>query len=201
MKLFLLHLSAALVATANSLNCVCTESPACSTGTCSIPESEAICITVAQENNMKGIAAAGISRGCQQDSQLCNEAVSVTVAGGLFTRTVSKCCMTENCNNTPLELPPKNLTKNGVNCPTSFVLGSNHLEEPGTLSCTGDENNCITAAGELTAGDAAALPFIASGCASATACNLPVQTYLVTGAMDFLLKKIKCSPSPATNSG
>nr|XP_028597601.1 phospholipase A2 inhibitor and Ly6/PLAUR domain-containing protein-like [Podarcis muralis] len=109
--------------------------------------------------------------------------------------------MTENCNNTPLELPPKNLTKNGVNCPTSFALGSNHLEEPGTLSCTGDENNCISAAGELTAGDAAALPFIASGCASATACNLPVQTYLVTGAMDFLLKKIKCSPSPATNSG
>ncbi|XP_034973491.1 phospholipase A2 inhibitor and Ly6/PLAUR domain-containing protein-like isoform X1 [Zootoca vivipara] len=201
MKLFLLHLSAALVATANSLNCVCTGSPECSTGTCSIPESEAICVTVAQQNNMEGILATGISRGCQQDSQLCNEAVSVTVSGGLFTRTISRCCTTENCNKTPLELPPRNLTKNGVNCPASFALGSNRLEETGTLSCTGDEKSCISAAGELTAGDAAPLPFIASGCASATACSLPVKTYLTTGAMDFLLKQIKCSPAPATNSG
>ncbi|XP_060131622.1 phospholipase A2 inhibitor and Ly6/PLAUR domain-containing protein-like isoform X2 [Zootoca vivipara] len=151
MKLFLLHLSAALVATANSLNCVCTGSPECSTGTCSIPESEAICVTVAQQNNMEGILATGISRGCQQDSQLCNEAVSVTVSGGLFTRTISRCCTTENCNKTPLELPPRNLTKNGVNCPASFALGSNRLEETGTLSCTGDEKSCISAAGELTA--------------------------------------------------
>ncbi|XP_033014650.1 phospholipase A2 inhibitor and Ly6/PLAUR domain-containing protein-like [Lacerta agilis] len=200
MKLFLLYLSAALVATANSLNCVSTESPPDGTDTCSIPDSGAICITVGQENNLGGIATTGIFRGCQQDSQLCDEAISVTVAGGLFTRTISKCCTTENCNNTPLELPPKNLTKNGVNCPTSFVLGSNRLEEPGTLSCTGDEKSCITAAGELTAGDST-LPFIASGCASATACSLPVKTYLFTGAMDFLLKQIKCSPAPATNSG
>lgn len=64
------------------------------------------------------------------------------VSHGLFQLRV-EVCQTNNCNKTPLQLPPMSKTLNGVKCPNCNVTGDLTCEADGVVECVGEMTNCI----------------------------------------------------------
>nr|AKH14019.1 sodefrin precursor-like factor [Ichthyosaura alpestris] len=52
-------------------------------------------------------------------------------------------CQKSGCSKTPLQLPPKNKTLNGVKCPTCNVTGALTCEADGVVQCVGEMTHCI----------------------------------------------------------
>ncbi|KAH0631447.1 hypothetical protein JD844_005776 [Phrynosoma platyrhinos] len=126
--------------------------------------------------------------------------ISITTNAGLHLESISSCCQDNLCNHRELNLPPVNLTANGLECPVCFVFGSDHCEGMEFLSCTGVASHCITVSGTLQAGGLPSL-FIARGCSTETACSLPLGRGLYSTGIIYNLNRLECNPASKARNG
>ncbi|KAJ7304107.1 hypothetical protein JRQ81_011631 [Phrynocephalus forsythii] len=112
---------------------------------------EDTCLTVIGMNSLSGESTETL-KACITAASCYAGFISVTTNAGLHMESVSSCCQYDLCNRWDLNLPPKNGTSNGLECPVCFIFGSGHCEETESLKCVGLANHCITVSGTLNAG-------------------------------------------------
>ncbi|XP_013920903.1 PREDICTED: phospholipase A2 inhibitor and Ly6/PLAUR domain-containing protein [Thamnophis sirtalis] len=162
-------------------------------------ESEDTCLTFVGINYMGSEKITETVKGCSVRSACLPGPISVTINSQIYFWSNSSCCQGDQCNNQKLDMPAENTTLNGLSCPTCFILASDECDEMESLNCVGEDNHCITTSGTLTA-EGIPVAFASSGCSSASACALPLDTNIYSAGITFHLKKIVCSPAVRANS-
>ncbi|XP_075135341.1 phospholipase A2 inhibitor and Ly6/PLAUR domain-containing protein-like [Leptodactylus fuscus] len=81
----------------------------------------------------------------------------------------SEFCMSENCNEDIPQIPPRNMTKNGLKCPFCVNPALGGCTPKNQTLCTGLEDWCINFSGYLSLGGPDA-PISYQGCATQSAC-------------------------------
>ncbi|XP_062996731.1 phospholipase A2 inhibitor and Ly6/PLAUR domain-containing protein-like [Elgaria multicarinata webbii] len=189
-------LLAALLARVSCLTCETCISPGegCSGLSHPCGANENTCLTIVGMNSLGGGDTVETLKTCIAAADCYAGSISITTNGGIHLQSVSSCCQDDNCNRWELNLPPMNLTSNGLQCPVCFAFGSDHCEGTETLSCTGVDNHCITVSGMLNAGGLPSL-FTARGCSTETACSLPLGMGLYSAGVLFKLNQVVCNPA------
>ncbi|XP_053253973.1 uncharacterized protein LOC128418381 [Podarcis raffonei] len=187
MKLFLLYLFAALIASAKSLSCECTN---CTSGTTCTADKEGACIAVT--GNIKtgedSSATPGIFSSCwsSQTPLACKEEEMFITAGKQFSwNTKTICCHEDNCNAVNPEVLKEDTTPSELMCPTCFVFGSESCNAT-TMKCAKSQDHCLTITGVITTGTTIE-PFFGEGCATPTASNLVSGTKLTFGEVTYMI--------------
>ncbi|XP_071968981.1 phospholipase A2 inhibitor NAI-like [Engystomops pustulosus] len=81
----------------------------------------------------------------------------------------AQCCKADNCNTDVPQIPPRNLTKNGLKCPYCVHPALGGCTPQHHIQCTGLEKWCIKFSGHLSLGDSPS-PISYEGCATLSAC-------------------------------
>ncbi|KAL8219608.1 UNVERIFIED_CONTAM: hypothetical protein K2H54_028614 [Gekko kuhli] len=123
--------------------------------------------------------------------------MTVTMGNGWYWTSSTECCTTDKCNAGHISAPAVSLTPNGGECPACFAVGSD-CKEGETQKCTGSQNRCVTASGNVVG---ALAKFIAKGCGTATTCSVPVGKALRSTGMTLNFTSITCDPFPSGESG
>ncbi|XP_068099429.1 phospholipase A2 inhibitor gamma subunit B-like [Hyperolius riggenbachi] len=100
--------------------------------------------------------------------KVCNLTYSVTVEDVQIS-VAARCCKTDNCNVDTPQVAPRNMTTNGLECPSCFEKGLNGCIAQKKSLCTGMETKCIKFSGYLgIEGDPVAASY--QGCATPSSC-------------------------------
>ncbi|XP_063168240.1 phospholipase A2 inhibitor and Ly6/PLAUR domain-containing protein-like [Candoia aspera] len=158
------------------------------------------CLTFVGINSLGAEKMTETVKTCTAGRACQPEPVSVTINSDIHFWSTSSCCRDDLCNSKKLNVPPVNTTPNGLTCPACFNLGFDQCEVIESLSCTGEDNHCITSSGTLSTGGITPMIFAARGCSSASACSLPLKTSIYTAGITFHLNKIGCNPARRASS-
>ncbi|XP_040183333.1 phospholipase A2 inhibitor and Ly6/PLAUR domain-containing protein-like isoform X2 [Rana temporaria] len=88
----------------------------------------------------------------------------------------SKCCNeTDGCNTGPIQMPPRNTTLNGRECPVCFEEGSDKCKSIGMKKCGCNQLQCLTYSGRAARPDEPPKDYAIQGCVTPGACELRLQ--------------------------
>ncbi|XP_034976848.1 phospholipase A2 inhibitor and Ly6/PLAUR domain-containing protein-like [Zootoca vivipara] len=182
MKLFLLYLFAALIAAANSLECVCTPgTKECQNNACTVDGGS--CISAEWNFTISKARLISEFRGCEGNKarfDACKAGDLVFTAGTNFTWN-SVCCKTKNCNNVR---PAVNTTVTRKVCPTCFVFSDKPCHGK-KENCTGSQDYCLTISGDFQDYTHPSTAFFGQGCATHAAKILVKGTKMTFGEVDI----------------
>ncbi|CAM4625264.1 unnamed protein product [Lepidochelys kempii] len=170
-------------------------------GTCTVDTAKGGCFTVAEDIKLVGeTKSTNLSKGCVRDfSAFIKGPVTVTLGNGKYIRVNIAQCNTDKCNSAVLAVPEENTTKNGLQCPTCFALNTNPCDSQDT-PCTGDENYCISFAGNLVKGSPPVIStFVAKGCATESVKGIKYGEIMSSAVYGFMFTE--ATSKPATPSG
>ncbi|KAJ1132775.1 hypothetical protein NDU88_011078 [Pleurodeles waltl] len=139
-----LWLLALLAGRGSCLVCeVCTSfTPHSCSGTLEVCSSmETSCIATLTESALGSEGTAVFQKACGNAWE-CGHPASMA-AGTYRVRAISKCCNTDYCNNGSLDWQPMNDTANGKVCPSCLAENSHDCQETNTISCSGEETQCV----------------------------------------------------------
>ncbi|XP_029433089.1 phospholipase A2 inhibitor and Ly6/PLAUR domain-containing protein-like [Rhinatrema bivittatum] len=148
MRVFLtgICILSALVATGNSLTCekcINLHGANCTGAlvTCDAPES--VCTATLRETSKGNQKTVVFEKACGR-SKDCEQKNSILTAENFRVSLNTRCCASDHCNQGSLKGIPVNNTLNGQTCPSCFsLLNSNPCNEKATISCSGEETECI----------------------------------------------------------
>nr|QDH44591.1 sodefrin precursor-like factor E [Boana cinerascens] len=114
-----------------------------------------------------------VIKGCKSVSGSCNKFVNANT-NEFWLLLYSECCYDDNCNTGEIYMPKQNTTENGLNCPSSLVIGSDQCGTGNeTVPCKGDQTVCFMFAADGTGPDKA--NYCMKGCISEGVCELPTD--------------------------
>ncbi|CAM4698341.1 unnamed protein product [Caretta caretta] len=169
-------------------------------GICTVDTAKGGCFTVAEDIKLVGeTKSTNLSKGCVRDfSAFIKGPVTVTLGNGKYVRVNITQCNTDKCNSAVLAVPKENTTKNGLQCPTCFALNTNPCDSQDT-PCTGDENYCISFAGNLVKGSPLEIStFVAKGCATESVKGIKSGDSLVSAVYGFAFTEATSKPAEKT---
>ncbi|XP_055267985.1 phospholipase A2 inhibitor and Ly6/PLAUR domain-containing protein-like isoform X2 [Moschus berezovskii] len=187
-----------LLGLGDPLNCeVCIRNGAICTGeTKTCPSDKDSCIVIVTEINNKGSVGVTSYKGCSKSSECDPAFLSITVAPENYMGSNTRCCQTSGCNHSPLPASSpafrRNLTENGLRCPSCFTLFKETCTPTEEALCVGEETRCVTMTGLVQPG----VKFAAQGCGTVTACHTKPGTLVPSGSRLLTIKKAGCLPSP-----
>ncbi|XP_048358018.1 phospholipase A2 inhibitor and Ly6/PLAUR domain-containing protein-like [Sphaerodactylus townsendi] len=131
---------------------------------------------------------------------ICKEGnFSSTTAQDKHFQSVMKCCKTHLCNKDPIELPPPNMTSNGLRCPACLSMGTSHCQAKTMAKCVGKETRCFNGSGFAKI-SLAGFPLFTfqqkiafQGCVTPTSCKFEAPVTLSTSITTISIDKFKCS--------
>nr|AAZ06326.1 sodefrin precursor-like factor [Desmognathus monticola] len=138
----------AFTATGNSLDCVhcySNDGTDCSGEAITCTDDMTHCRTITSEIMQDGDASHQVFKFCGREKEpttIYREESSTT-----FFQVESHYCETDNCNQGPGQITPRDNTPNGVKCKQCFVEHSADCDTEETTECTGDMNKCLFTAG------------------------------------------------------
>ncbi|XP_069496938.1 phospholipase A2 inhibitor and Ly6/PLAUR domain-containing protein-like [Ambystoma mexicanum] len=109
-------------------------------------------------------------KGCK-DNTFKSYYLSKTATPTAFERAMQVRCRYEGCNSGNIEFKPKDLTKNGVQCPACYNITSLECAKKELLDCTGDETNCIHYEGLVSFDGVNPFPLVLYGCVNWVKCT------------------------------
>ncbi|XP_075462541.1 phospholipase A2 inhibitor and Ly6/PLAUR domain-containing protein-like [Ascaphus truei] len=131
-------------------------------------------VTVITSDNL---SSSSIVKSCASYPQLCGVFYSITM-GPIHLASKTECCATDGCNSGTPQLPPRDLTPNGVQCPFCIAEASS-CTSTGNIDCTGSETRCITYSGGIYNGTQFEQKAF-KGCTTENVCNVPAPPYPAT---------------------
>ncbi|KAF4011086.1 hypothetical protein G4228_002020 [Cervus hanglu yarkandensis] len=149
------------------------------------------CIVVVTESNRKGSVDVTSYKGCAKSSECDPEFLSITVAPENYMGSDTRCCQTDGCNHKPLPAFRRNLTENGLRCPSCFSISTETCTPTQEVPCIGEETRCVTLTGLAQPG----IRFAARGCGTEAACHTKPGTLVPSGSRFLTIKKTSCRPS------
>ncbi|KAM9114714.1 phospholipase A2 inhibitor and Ly6/PLAUR domain-containing protein-like [Pangshura tecta] len=191
---FILCLLPALLATTRAqdatLTCqVCaglTETCDTTVGTCQDNKATGGCLSVAEDITLDGTRTPFFYKQCLSTYKSdIKVPISFTVGNGQYFRiNITQCNDTDNCNSAVLEVPKRNITQNGLQCPTCFALNFTVCNSQVT-PCTGDETYCMDFTGYLVK-DSGISAFVGKGCATASTKDIKPETTLISAVYRYV---------------
>ncbi|XP_067318429.1 phospholipase A2 inhibitor and Ly6/PLAUR domain-containing protein-like [Anolis sagrei] len=148
--------------------------------------------------DMRSSPTTYIEKGCMPSSDCKDGSVSVTVGKGIYMRTNTRCCTTDNCNTVP-EVPKEDTAVSKVECPSCFGLYPASCE-PTMMTCAQSENQCINITGANIVASRVQIPFSARGCASPSAANIQPLLGLISGNTVYMAHTISLK-TPSNSAG
>ncbi|XP_070621083.1 phospholipase A2 inhibitor NAI-like [Erythrolamprus reginae] len=142
-----------------------------------------------------------ITKGCSKAEDCFDGLASTTTVHGRFEIARRNCCQTDVCNEGPLLLEDyETLKPNGLQCPGCFALGDDYCEANQTVSCIGEEDQCLTLSGVTLAFNFME-KYTYQGCTTKGSCSHPAGPSLETsGIIVYSVTKLECrnatSPEP-----
>ncbi|XP_027371402.1 phospholipase A2 inhibitor and Ly6/PLAUR domain-containing protein-like [Bos indicus x Bos taurus] len=103
------------------------------------------------------------------------------------------CCQSDGCNHNPLPAVRRNLTENGLRCPSCSTFLKETCIPTEETFCLGEETCCVTMTGLM---HPAGVKFASQGCAMENTCHIKPGTLVPSGSHLLTIKKISCLPSP-----
>nr|XP_060640800.1 phospholipase A2 inhibitor and Ly6/PLAUR domain-containing protein-like [Anolis sagrei ordinatus] len=188
------YLFVALIGTGNCITCECTN---CDTATTCETKTTESCYGLAVAHSLGSSPTTYKEQGCMPSSDCKDGSVSVTVGKGIYMRTNTRCCITNNCNTVP-EVPKEDITVSKVECPSCFGLYPASCE-PTMMTCAQSENQCINITGANIA-SIVQIPFSARGCASPSATNIQPHLGLTSGNTVYMAHTISLK-TPSNSAG
>lgn len=153
---------------------------------------EDTCVVIMTETNNKGSVDVTSYKGCSKSSKCDPAFLSITVAPENYMGSDTRCCQSNGCNKDPLPAFRRNLTKNGVQCPSCSTFLKETCTPTDETLCFGEETRCVTVTGLMHPG----IRFAFRGCATENACHIKPGTLVPSGSHLLTVKKISCLPSP-----
>ncbi|KAM9725326.1 phospholipase A2 inhibitor and Ly6/PLAUR domain-containing protein-like [Dama dama] len=176
------------------LSCeVCIRNGAICTGvmkTCA--QDEDSCISIMTETNNKGSVDVTSYKGCSKSSECDPAFLSITVALENYMGSDTRCCQNDGCNHKPLPAFRRNLTENGLRCPSCFSVSTETCTPTQEVPCIGEETRCVALTGLTQPG----IRFAAQGCGTEAACHSKPGTLVPSGSRLLTIEKTSCRPSP-----
>ncbi|XP_078511681.1 phospholipase A2 inhibitor and Ly6/PLAUR domain-containing protein-like [Lissotriton helveticus] len=123
------------------------------------------CIATLTESALGSDGTAVFQKSCGNAWE-CSHPASMA-AGTYRVRAISKCCDTDYCNNGTIDWQPMNDTANGKVCPSCLAENSQDCQNTNTISCTGEETQCVKFTATKHRGSQ--ITFI--GCATQSMCD------------------------------
>ncbi|XDA83494.1 hypothetical protein R6Z07F_013385 [Ovis aries] len=154
---------------------------------------EDTCVVIMTETNNKGSVDVTSYKGCSKSSKCDPAFLSFTVAPENYMGSDTHCCQSNGCNKDPLPAFRRNLTKNGLRCPSCSTFLKETCTPTDETLCFGEETRCVTVTGLM---HPAGVKFAFWGCATENACHIKPGTLVPSGSHLLTIKKISCLPSP-----
>nr|XP_033818540.1 phospholipase A2 inhibitor and Ly6/PLAUR domain-containing protein-like isoform X2 [Geotrypetes seraphini] len=156
----------------NGANCVSTENETCKS-------TVTTCETVMLEFKIKENVTTALVRSCTRFPFDCKVPYR-SFSGETFSFMFQvKCCDSDNCNTDVLSFPPRNSTKNGVQCPVCPVaVDATQCHSNGrNMECTGEETQCLFFAGKMLHPAGKFLQLAFRGCVHSDTCKEKIPPY------------------------
>ncbi|XP_004920053.3 phospholipase A2 inhibitor subunit gamma B-like [Xenopus tropicalis] len=112
----------------------------------------------------------GVLRSCAQESY-CDKSGTFSVEESKGKETVT-CCDTDNCTPpAPMWSDTRDTRPNGLNCPSCYSF-SDGCSDPDQVSCSGNENYCLSQSIQLSGRGPGFSSFTLYGCATENLCQV-----------------------------
>ncbi|XP_075047629.1 uncharacterized protein LOC142107885 [Mixophyes fleayi] len=150
------------------------------------------CMTnVTMEINGTENATYTVKKTCALNLETCNVTYSLS-SGNFKTNHMSSCCDTDYCNNNTAQVPPRNDTENGVECPSCDQIYVDSCVVNGTVRCTGSETKCLKFTGQYVMLETCQ-PNAFQGCVTENVCEHPDDIPLYPKAQICGKNTLQCS--------
>ncbi|XP_073457859.1 uncharacterized protein [Aquarana catesbeiana] len=158
--------------TATGTSCVhcSSESPTCTSSLSVIPANSK-CASAYQISTKNGVKSYVVVRSWAPVSK-CNIAGSMTVAGTKYLMGIS-CCDGDGCTPSIPDTTSTSEVSNGVQCKTCESSSSSTCEAYTTMTCTGQEAQCVSYAWTFTYGSTPSTSMI-RGCGTKSLCDAQI---------------------------
>uniref|UniRef100_J3S0I2 Phospholipase A2 inhibitor n=2 Tax=Crotalus adamanteus TaxID=8729 RepID=J3S0I2_CROAD len=157
---------AALIATANALDCECS-GQTCDKNPCTVEAGS--CYSIEREiSTEKDKSLTTTIRGCQDDklkTNLCKQGfVFMSSEQDFYLGSNITCCKDNLCNQNLITNLSKTIPSGNLVCPSCFALDKKECDGK-QMKCNNLQKKCFNITGTITQGAAKAKDFIARGCA------------------------------------
>ncbi|XP_027833383.2 phospholipase A2 inhibitor and Ly6/PLAUR domain-containing protein-like isoform X1 [Ovis aries] len=154
---------------------------------------EDTCMAAVYETHRVGDVLVSSKKGCTTSSDCDSGFLSFNDGPESNIGSTMRCCQSNGCNKDPLPAFRRNLTKNGLRCPSCSTFLKETCTPTDETLCFGEETRCVTVTGLM---NPAGVKFAFWGCATENACHIKPGTLVPSGSHLLTIKKISCLPSP-----
>ncbi|XP_043292888.1 phospholipase A2 inhibitor and Ly6/PLAUR domain-containing protein-like [Cervus canadensis] len=128
---------------------------------------EDTCMAAIYETHRVGDVLVSSKKGCTTSSDCDPGFLSFNDGPESNVGATTRCCQINGCNQDPLPAFRRNLTENGLRCPSCFAFLKETCTPTQEVLCVGEETYCVTMTGLMHPG----IKFAARGCGTETACH------------------------------
>ncbi|XP_040108568.1 phospholipase A2 inhibitor and Ly6/PLAUR domain-containing protein-like [Oryx dammah] len=154
---------------------------------------EDTCMAAVYETHRVGDVLVSSKKGCTTSSDCDSGFLSFNDGPESNIGSTTRCCQSDGCNKDPLPAFRRNLTKNGLRCPSCSTFLKETCTPTAEVLCFGEETHCVTMTGLM---HPAGIKFASQGCATENTCRIKPGTLVPSGSHLLTIKKISCLPSP-----
>ncbi|XP_069803416.1 phospholipase A2 inhibitor and Ly6/PLAUR domain-containing protein-like [Dendropsophus ebraccatus] len=172
-RLSVILICCALITTVSSLtceSCIAKNAATCTGSNVTCDPSVTSCISSMVEVTYETVKINELYKSCSsaKNQEICNSTYSITLED-FHMESNTYCCKSDHCNQDVPQIAPRNLTKNGLQCPFCVQSGLNGCIPRNHTLCTGLEDRCIKFSGYLSTEDTPQ-EISYKGCATHSAC-------------------------------